>query len=50
MPKSSEPNPLVIANCPKLAPLPDGSMASVVLKLSETASQYNLCRKAALND
>ena len=48
MPPLSVDKSLVIQNCPPLAPLADGSLGAVVLKLSEVAGQYHRCRSAAL--
>jgi hypothetical protein len=42
------PSPLVIASCPKLTPLTDGSFGSTARKLVEVAEQYYACRRAAL--
>lgn len=37
----------MVANCPKLVPLSDGSLGSVTLKLVDIAKQYYKCRAAA---
>lgn len=42
------PSPLVVSNCPELAPLLDDSFGATVLKLVEIANQYRDCRAAAL--
>lgn len=47
-PSPAQPSPLVIANCPALAPLNDDSFGATVLKLIDVANQYRDCRDAAL--
>jgi hypothetical protein len=42
------PDPLVVASCPELAPLADGSFGTTTDKLVEVAGQYRECRAAAL--
>lgn len=42
------PSPLVVSNCPPLAPLSDDSMGSLLTKLVDVANQYRDCREAAL--
>lgn len=41
-------DPLVVASCPKLAPLSDDSFGATTAKLVEVSVQYNECRAAAL--
>lgn len=46
---SPQPQPLVVANCPELAPLQDDTFGSWVLWAQYAAGQYAKCRAAALN-
>lgn len=41
-------DPLVVANCPPLAPLQDDSFGATTAKLVEVAGIYHKCRAAAL--
>jgi hypothetical protein len=45
--RSPEPNPLIVASCPKLTPLVDDSFGTTVQKLTEVAGIYYECRAAA---
>lgn len=45
----SEPDPLVIASCPKLTPLQDSSFGATTQKLLEVVAAYYKCREAALS-
>lgn len=47
-PSPAKRNPLVVANCPKLAPLSDDSFGATTAKLVDVSQQYNECRAAAL--
>lgn len=47
IPRSPEPDPLVVASCPKLTPLADDSFGATVNKLVEVAGIYYECRRAA---
>jgi hypothetical protein len=42
------PDALVIASCPELTPLNDGSFGATTTKLVEVAGIYYACREAAL--
>lgn len=50
MPPSPDenPSPLVVASCPDLTPLADGSFGATTLKLIDVAGQYRKCQRAAL--
>ena len=51
MPRSPAPvgpSPLVVASCPRLAPLTDDSFGATTRKLLEVVEQYYQCRAAAL--
>ena len=43
-----QPQPLVVSNCPELAPLGDDSFGAWVLWAQYAAGQYAKCREAAL--
>ena len=43
-----QPQPLVVSNCPLLAPLADESFGAWVLWAQYAAGQYAKCRRAAL--
>jgi len=45
---SDGPSPLVVASCPELTPLSEGSFAATTTKLLEVATRYQQCREAAL--
>jgi len=38
----------VVASCPELTPLSEGSFAATTTKLLEVATRYQQCREAAL--
>jgi outer membrane biogenesis lipoprotein LolB len=47
-PSPANPSPLVVANCPQLAPLSDDTLGAYQAKLVEVGQQYRDCRAAAL--